>query len=82
MVPIHDDQFRIGDRVKVNSGEFAGCRGVVKTQRRCFLSGYGLVFGYAVLLDAAVCWRCVSEQEISRMDDPAIQPYTGPHTEE
>lgn len=66
MVTIHDDEFTIGDRVTVTSGEFKDCGGVVKTQRQMFTSDYGLVFGYAVLLDAAVCWRCVSEPEIKR----------------
>ena len=66
MIPIHDDKFTIGDRVTVTSGEFKDCHGTVKTPRRMFTSDYGLVFGYAILLDAAVCWRCVSETEIKR----------------
>ena len=69
-VTIRDDQFTVGDRVTVTSGEFKDCGGVVKTQRQCFTSDYGLVYGYAVLLDAAVCWRCVSEAEIKREENP------------
>ena len=70
MVTIHDDTCTIGDRVTVTSGEFKDCIGTVKTQRQMFTSDYGLVFGYAVLLDAAVCWRCVSEQEIKKEAKP------------
>ena len=68
MVTIHDDQFTVGDRIVVTSGEFKDCHGTVKAQRQYFVCEYGLVFGYAVLLDAAVCWRCVSEQEIRRAE--------------
>ena len=67
IIQIHSDAFLKGDRVRVRSGEFAGCHGTIHDMRRTFQTDLGLVWGYPVYLDGATCCRVASELELERI---------------